>query len=151
MIADYRAMPEVHAHSLAAVFRNLAEGRVPLAVNCSAGKDRTGLASAIILASLGVPMITVIEDYALSDRIVDYRAELAKDASSNAMAAKLSAMPWPVVRPLMASDPAYIEAAFGAIEQKYGSLDAYLESRLGVTAQMRAAMRARLLEEVRWP
>jgi protein-tyrosine phosphatase len=147
MIADYRAMPEVHAQSLTAVFRNLAEGRVPLAVNCSAGKDRTGLTSAIVLASLGVPMMTVIEDYALSDKVVDYRAELLKDAPTNAMSAKLAKMPWDVVRPLLASDPAYIEAAFGAIEQKYGSLDVYLEKRLGVTSQMRAAMRARLLEK----
>lgn len=146
MLADYRAMPEVQADSFKALFRNLAQGNVPLMVNCSAGKDRTGLASALVLASLGVPLHMVVKDYALSDKLVDYRAELAKDAATNATAAKLVAMPAERLAPMLRSDPAYIEAAFGAIRRQYGSIDAYLERRLGVTPAMRLAMRASLLE-----
>ena len=148
MIALYQVLPEQQATSYTAIFRYLADGKVPLAFNCSAGKDRTGLGAALILHALGIPRETILADYALSDKIVDYRAELAKDAQNSDSAAKMAAMPWPVVEPLMASDPTYLEAAFAAIEQRYGSLDLYLEKRLGLSAEMRASLRRNLLEPV---
>lgn len=145
MIADYRKMPEVQAPAYAAIFRQLAAGHVPLAFNCSAGKDRTGLGSALILSLLGVPRATILADYALSDKVVDYRAELKKDAATNDSAATLSRLDWAVVQPLMASDPAYLQAAFAAIEERYGSVARYVELRLGVTQPMARAIRRRLL------
>jgi protein-tyrosine phosphatase len=39
----------------------------PVSMNCSAGKDRTGWASAVILTLLGVPETTVMHDYLLSN------------------------------------------------------------------------------------
>ena len=47
-------------------FNALLQGRVPLVVNCSAGQDRTGVTSALLLASLGVSREQIIEDYLLS-------------------------------------------------------------------------------------
>ena len=43
-----------------------APGALPAVIHCSAGKDRTGVLSALILAFLGVPDETIVEDYALS-------------------------------------------------------------------------------------
>lgn len=146
MIGLYRHLPEEQAQSYAAMFGQLARGKVPLAFNCSAGKDRTGLAAALILHALGVPRATILADYALSDDIVDYRAALAQDAMHSESAARMARMPWPVVEPLMASDPAYLKAAFAAIEKEYGDVDTYLADRLRVTPAMLAAMRAQLLE-----
>jgi rhodanese-related sulfurtransferase len=45
----YRAIPYDHAPSFAELFRKLAAGRVPLLVHCAAGKDRTGVAAALVL------------------------------------------------------------------------------------------------------
>jgi protein-tyrosine phosphatase len=146
MLELYRLLPEEQADSYAAMFGRLVDGKLPLAFNCSAGKDRTGLAAALILHTLGVPRETILADYALSDDVVDYRAELQEDAQTSESAAHMAAMPWPVIAPLMASDPAYLSEAFSAIEQRFGSLDAYIERRLGVTQDMRASLRRQLLE-----
>ena len=97
MIAMYRDLPDDQAADYTAMFRYLGAGKVPLAFNCSAGKDRTGLGAALILDALGVPRATILADYALSDRIVDYRAELQNDAKTNKSAAMLAQLPWPVV------------------------------------------------------
>lgn len=144
LIAAYRTFPEEHADSFAQMFRFLAEGQVPLAFNCSAGKDRTGVAAALLLTLLGVPRETVIADYALSDDIVDYRAQLQESVEANPSYAFLLELPWETVEPLMASDPAYIESALNAIEQQHGSIDAFVERELGVTPAMKRQIVANL-------
>jgi protein-tyrosine phosphatase len=147
MIGFYRELPEQHAESYRQMFRYLAEGRVPLAFNCSAGKDRAGVGAALILTLLGVPHQTVIADYALSDDVVDYRAEMEESAAANPGYAALAQLPWETVEPLVASDPAYLESAFSALESKYGSVDAFIERELGVTPEMKQQIRAQLTVE----
>jgi len=49
------------------VFAELLAGHAPLAFNCAAGKDRTGVAAALLLTALGVPRETVIADYLLTN------------------------------------------------------------------------------------
>jgi hypothetical protein len=49
--------------------------RHALLFHCSAGKDRTGLAAALILTALGASRETVMEDYRATDRI--WRRDLA--------------------------------------------------------------------------
>lgn len=44
-------------------------GRHPVAIYCTAGKDRTGLIIAIILLAVGVPKYDIIADYTLSDKV----------------------------------------------------------------------------------
>ena len=61
MIIAYRDMPYEQAESYREVFRCIADGGVPLILHCSAGKDRTGIAAALLL--LGVPRNQVIETY----------------------------------------------------------------------------------------
>lgn len=146
MIGFYRQLPAEHAESFRQMFAFLAEGKVPLAFNCSAGKDRTGMAAALVLTLLGVPRETVVADYALSDDLVDYRTKIAEEADSKGPYAALAKLPWEVVAPLLASDPVYIESALGEIEAKNGSIDAFIEKELGVTAAMKKAIIANLTE-----
>lgn len=146
MIAVYRSLPEDHAESFTEMFKLLAAGKVPLAFNCSAGKDRAGTGAALLLTLLGVPRDAVIADYALSDDIVDYRKEIAESAAKDPAHGGLAKLPWETVEPLMASDPAYIKAACEALEKKYGSVDAFIEKELGVTPEMKKSIRASLLD-----
>lgn len=147
LVAAYRTIPLEHAESFARMFAFLAEGATPLVFNCSAGKDRTGVAAALLLTLLGVPRETVIADYAMSDDIVDYRAQMEESAKANPAYAFLRDLPWEIVEPLMASDPAYIESAFDAIEQDYGSVPAFIADELEVTPAMKRRIVANLTSE----
>jgi protein-tyrosine phosphatase len=146
MVDLYRELPEEHAASYRQMFAYLAEGKVPLAFNCSAGKDRTGVAAALVLTFLGVPRETVVADYALSDDLVDYMAKIEKEGDDQGPYAALARLPREVVAPLLASDPAYIEAALQAMEAKHGSVDEFITRELGVSAAMKRAIVANLTE-----
>ncbi len=68
MIALYRALPEWMGPRIGGMFSAIAmDGDVPLIVHCAAGKDRTGIAVAVLLRPLGVPEETAIQDYLLTN------------------------------------------------------------------------------------
>jgi protein-tyrosine phosphatase len=78
-LADiYRMMLDVRAPQLVEVVRALLEpGGLPAVVGCAAGKDRTGVAIALVLAAVGVPKEIVAGDYALSAEL--FAAEVADE------------------------------------------------------------------------
>ena len=148
MIEFYRQMPEQYADQYAVLFKRLAALDAPVLFNCTAGKDRTGIAAALVLTSLGVPRQTVIDDYAISEKVVDYGALLDAPAGASGSASldALRKLPREVVMPIFRSDPAYIVAALTQIETVYGTVDGYLIKRLGLTDAELKTMRARLLQ-----
>ena len=133
----------------------LGEG-APMVVNCSAGQDRTGIVSALMLLLLGVPEPTVIEDYLLS---TDFRrpaveqagVDLAEAAKTNAFAAMMleyrKAMAHPDrANPLVTSDGVpYLAFVIDRIRDEYGSVEAYAEKELGIDAQDLATLRRKYL------
>lgn len=148
-IGSYRSMHHTYAPAYAEMFDNLANGSLPLAFNCSAGKDRTGVAAALLLSALGVPRETVVEDYALSEKVVDFMAEFEVGLSGTdpeSPYAFLLQLPPEVIRPLMRTEPAYIEATLDAIETQHGSIIAFIQSELDVDDDELARIRERLLE-----
>ena len=149
MISFYRQMPEQYADQYAVLFRRLASSDAPVLFNCTAGKDRTGIAAALVLTSLGVARETVVEDYAMSEKVVDYGALLDAPAGATGSASfdALRQLPRAVVMPIFRSEPAYIEAALQQIETEYGSVEGYLTKRLGLTPADLTAIRARLLQQ----
>jgi protein-tyrosine phosphatase len=115
----------------------LAQGEVPIVFNCSAGKDRTGLAAALVLTALGVPYELVLEDYELSNGAFDARAE----ASRNGL--RLSG---DVIDALGGTHPDYLAAAWATIIDEHGGPMNYITESLGVSGAMVDAIRASLLE-----
>jgi len=143
MIAIYLEIPVEHAASYREMFDRLLAGHVPLLFNCAAGKDRTGVAGVLLLHALDVPRETIIEDYLLTNQ-----AALALDNRQRrdpARAAKIAAYP-ELFQPLLTADTAYLDALFGVLDARYGGIDGYLETVLGVDADARARLRALLVD-----
>jgi protein-tyrosine phosphatase len=113
----------------------------PILVNCSAGKDRTGFASAVLLLALGVSREVIRHDYLLTNHYQGYdrrrRLEQIRQSSQ--------ADPEDL-RPLLEARPDYIDAAFGAIDRAWGSDEAFLRDGLGLSAGSLAGLRAELLD-----
>lgn len=112
----------------------LTPGALPILIHCASGKDRTGFGSALILAALGVPYETIVEDYVLSDH---YRRTLAQVDAAAADAE--------VMQAILQANPLYLQSGFAAIESRWGSLDAYFEDAMGLTPARRAQLQALLL------
>lgn len=142
MAGFYREMPVSFAPQFRQMFRELVEGRAPLAFNCSAGKDRTGVAAALILSVLGVARETVIQDYLLSNRY--FRPEMPKAAGGDPAARMLAGLPPDALQALMGVERSYIEASFAAIDET-GGLDRYVTEQLGLSARDLETLRRRYL------
>jgi Tyrosine phosphatase family len=67
----YRVIPFEQADSYRELFRLLVAGRVPLLFNCTAGKDRTGVAAALILQALGVSRGTIERAYSFTELAIE--------------------------------------------------------------------------------
>ena len=145
MIRVYRTLPYEQAEAYCQIFHDAATGKLPLLFNCSAGKDRTGVAAALLLAALGVDRDVIVEDYALSETLFDFR----KAASENSDASPHRAMqrlPQDVQDAFIASHPDYLVAMFGELNERNGDLTRYLEDELAIGANEIEQLQNRLLE-----
>lgn len=153
--ALYHNFPKFFAPQLRVLFSELTHGAAPLAYNCSAGQDRTGFATAMILSALGVPRAVIIQDYLLS---TTYRKpafemphiDLAQFPQNfvAAMFAKYQNMPGAnTPQALIEADGTpFLAGAFAEIDSKWGSVDAYLKFEVGLTDQDIATLRRDYLE-----
>jgi protein-tyrosine phosphatase len=128
-LADFYArMPSVYAPEYRAIVHELLDGHAPLLLHCTAGKDRSGVASALILAALGVPRATIVQDYELTDQLLKPSAEPPKTEFMR----RFQTLPADVQRAMMSADPTYIGAAFQSIDVHYGSLQEYFSTELSI-------------------
>ncbi len=118
-----------------ALFAHLLEDRAPLVIHCTAGKDRTGFACALILHTLGVSEEVISQDYLLTNRF--YR----RDPNSS------SDLPDDVKQVLGSVQASFLAAAFEAINTDYGDLESYLRDGLGLGKAERAHLEARYRSE----
>ncbi|MEO1487982.1 MAG: tyrosine-protein phosphatase [Pseudomonadota bacterium] len=150
MAAGYPGIAEREDEGYTAMFDQLAAGNIPLAFNCSAGKDRAGTAAALLLTALGVPRKTVVYDYSLSDDYVDYMAEFlspeARAPGKDSPYAFLMELPPEKVAPLMESNPIYIETTLDYMAEKHGSVLGYIKAELDVTDEELASIQGSLLQ-----
>lgn len=128
--------------------RQIVDGHTPLVYHCSAGKDRAGLFSAILLTILGVPGDAIRRDYLLSNEYLLTPAALAHMSSSLRAAIPGAHAPNPeAVKILAGVDERYLAAAFSAIDRRYGSFDAYRLEALGLSDQDVETLRRALLSD----
>src|ERR1700730_17548727 len=134
MRQSYRNYVRYNTASFRALFAHLLEERAPLVIHCTAGKDRTGFACALILHVLGVPDDLIAEDYLLTNRF--YR----RDPSAS------SDLPEDVRQVRASVEASFLAAAFDAISADHGGLENYLSDAFGLGRQERATLEARYLE-----
>lgn len=115
----------------------------PVLIHCTDGKDRTGFAVALILRAVGVPEETIYEDYMLSNGFREHKVSFLAFLGSMG---SLFRVPRSEIRPLLEVRREYLEAAFAAIDEEYGSFDAYLSKGLGFDEEALARLRAVMLE-----
>jgi protein-tyrosine phosphatase len=131
---SYRSYVRQNTPRFRALFTHLLEDHVPLVIHCTAGKDRTGFASALILHALGVPDDLIAQDYLLTNRY--YR----RDPSTG------SDLPEEVRLVLTSVEASFLAASFDVIRADYGDLQGYFREGLGVGPRERAGLEACYLE-----
>ncbi len=145
----YPNIVEEHKAKYRDLFHRLAAGELPLAFNCSAGKDRAGTAAALVLSALGVPREIVVRDYALSERVVDYEADLPAAGGGRGAQAADRPLGWlsaALMRPLLRSDPSYIRSTLAYLDATYGGVLGYIGTELDIDDAALARIRELLLE-----
>jgi protein-tyrosine phosphatase len=93
----------------------------PVVFHCTAGKDRTGFAAALLLSALNVDWDTIMDDYLLTNQYL--RPQSMPELSEQAM---------PLVRLMWGVQPSYLNAAKEKIIRAYGSIDNYLTKEMNV-------------------
>lgn len=131
----YRRLVDDDAQRFAELFEHLRSSEAPLVFHCTAGKDRTGVAAALLLLALGVPQDVVMQDYLLTNEV--YRRPPLRHATQVPEAAL--AVMWSV-------RPAFLNVALQTIEQRHGGIERFLTQRLGLDAAARETLAARYLE-----
>ncbi len=122
---------------------HLAEAPQPQIYHCSAGKDRTGFATSILLLTLGVDKKTILNDYLASNIFLESKNKMYLQQIQS-----LSIKPVHEhkVMPLLEVRMEYLQAAFDTMEQQYGSTENYLSDGLGVTNSFKQHLKALYLQ-----
>jgi hypothetical protein len=123
-------------------FSELAKSDRSSLVHCLAGKDRTGVAVAMLHRAVGVHYDDVMADYLLTNTAGDVEARIA--AGAQAIRVRSGTIDPEAMRVLMSVEPEYLDTAFAAIVDRYGSEDGYL-SALGADEGLRERLRERLV------
>jgi len=129
------AMPQIRG-----ALEVLAEkGAQPAVFHCTAGKDRTGLLSALLLSLLGVPEDVVVADYALSGEAMEQlRAKLilkypdGKDVIAD-------------IDEVFSADPANMVGLFTFLRERFGSIETWAAAA-GVSDELVARLKGSFLE-----
>lgn len=112
--------------------------------HCTDGKDRTGLASALLLVALGASRETIFEDYLLTNV---YNAKVIEPIRSTLK--ELGTVPDKIDAMVFASGGAiegYLIRAFEAMEERYNGPEGYLTNALGLTEEDLLNLRRKYIE-----
>lgn len=151
----YHGIGKTLAPQYRAIFRRMLAGEGAVLYHCSAGQDRTGVATALIYSALGVPRDTILRDYHLSTALRRLQYEMPP----------LNPADWPgnpIIPYYVAAqknpggakaEPLYTRGGnshlaqfFAQIDQEYGSVTGYLNAELGLSDSDLAKLRSLYLD-----
>lgn len=142
MVTGYLRMLQNFGPSLAHIVRQVGQGE-PTVIHCTAGKDRTGVASMLLLDLAGVAAEHIVADYALSS---ERRPSLQKDQTeARSLIPMLEdyGLDPAEFAPLWEARPAVMSATLEGLHDRWGGAAAYLAAA-GMEDSELAAVRASL-------
>ena len=125
----YRGFVRASAGRFAEFFDLLLASAEPTVFHCTAGKDRTGVAAALVLHALGATREEILRDYLLTNERLKPPTVVWRGLEPH------------VARVLWGVRPEFLQAAFDAIDADWGGLDPFLERALGVGPSQRRRLR----------
>ena len=140
----YRSIPLAVAPALAMLFDRLSHpGAPPVLLHCTAGKDRTGVAAALLLHALGVTRAAILSDYVetcarITGRVVEQARRTMTEVAGRPLTDES-------LRYLTHVEPAFLDQSWSRMDRKYGGADAFLEQEAGLDGARRERIRAALL------
>jgi protein-tyrosine phosphatase len=129
----YRGFVRDNTHRFAEFFGFLLASSEPTVFHCTAGKDRTGFAAALLLRALGASEEEVMRDYLLTNELLTM-PEVSRHG-----------LPMAVMSVLWRVQPDFLHAAFGEVVRSHGSLEGYLREAIGLGDPERAQLRREYL------
>ncbi|KAB1943267.1 tyrosine-protein phosphatase [Micromonospora sp. ALFpr18c] len=114
---------------------------LPLVYHCSAGKDRTGWLTVILLTALGVDEATIRAEYLRNNALTASLRAVIVEAMRRQPELDVEA-----VLPVLEVRAGYLDAGYDEVRRVHGSFDGYLRDGLGLTDDDLTALRAQLLE-----
>ena len=140
MIEINKDFVKSHSHVFKRMFEEILSVKdARFLFHCSAGKDRTGFAAALILHFLGVSMDLIEYDYMLSKRyfqVIEEVKNLQRKYGIEHLSQKS-------LSPMLDVRHEYIRAAIDRAIQDFGNLDGYLATALGLTTNDKSEFRRR--------
>ena len=135
--AIYRDFLSEGGEAYRTLFETIAMASGPVLFHCAVGKDRTGVAAALLLELAGVPDEHIIADYALSteelEPVVEERMERFEEYGISIETGRM----------MMAAPPRDMELTLDFIRTRWGSAAGYLGA-LGLAPGTIDAVRSRM-------
>jgi protein-tyrosine phosphatase len=139
LAADYLSMLSAAAPAFGGLFSRLADDQgLPAVVHCLAGKDRTGMAMALLLTALGVDRGPVLDDYELTSRCHASRVPEVVEALAQLGIAR------PAGEAIMSTPRWAMAQALRELDQVHGGIERYLLGPAGLSPRTLTALRANL-------
>lgn len=154
-VARYAGTEQTLRPQFRALFQRLLADDGATMYHCSAGQDRTGIATALVLSALGVDRETILADYQLSTALRRPENEMPKldpaDYPGNPIVAYYAASQarpdGPKAEPLYTADGrSHLAMFFDYLDAEYGGVDAYLQSELGIGPDAMRKLRQHYLD-----
>jgi protein-tyrosine phosphatase len=138
----YREMIDEGAAAFGRLLTHLTDDDgLPAVFHCAAGKDRTGIAAALLLTVLGVDRETVLDDYELSNV---YRANKRIEVLRPLFEER--GVDIETVRAFLSARRPVLEATLAHVDEAYGSVEGYLTTAAGMSPATLERLREILLE-----
>ena len=136
MRQTYRDFVVGNSARFADFFGYLLEHDGPLVFHCTAGKDRTGFAAALILTALDVAKEVVMQDYLLTNTLYKMPTH-----TPVALSQEVTNVLWRV-------QEGFLDSAFEAVDSEFGGVQPYLHDYLGLDGPRLQRLRELYLQKI---